>query len=272
MSASANVELVRAIYAAWESGDFSHVEWADLHIEHTAVDGPSLGTSRGIQAMGAAWREVLTDWSDFRAEAEEYRELDDERVLVLHRFSGRGRTSGVEVGPTGAKGACLFYVADGKVTKLLLYSVRARGLADIDLEEYAMSQENIELHERVNEALNTRALSAELAAELAPGFRAENAATAVTDKTYHGAQGLREWVRDIFEGLDEDARYETEEILADGDDFVVARVRIVGHGARSGAPVELRSVNVTWYENGKVTRSVGYLRRREALKAVGLAE
>jgi hypothetical protein len=51
---------------------------------------------------------------------------------------------------------------------------------------------------------------------------------------------------------------------------VVARVRLVGHGARSGAPVELRWVTVTWYEDGKATRSVGYLRRREALKAAGL--
>ena len=136
-----------------------------------------------------------------------------------------------------------------------------------------MSQENIELHERAIETLNARALSDELAAEtLAPGFRIENAATAVTDKTYYGAEGVREWFRDIFEGLDEDARYETEEILADSEDFVVARVRLVGHGARSGAPVELRWVAVTWYEGGKATRTAGYLRRREALEAVGLAE
>ena len=83
-----------------------------------------------------------------------------------------------------------------------------------------MSQENIELHERAIETLNARALSDELAAEtLAPGFRIENAVTAVTDKTYYGAEGVREWFRDIFEGLDEDARYETEEILADSEDF-----------------------------------------------------
>ena len=85
--------------------------------------------------MGVGWREFVGDWSDFRSDAEEYRELDDERVLVLHSFSGRGRTSGVEVGPTGARGACLFHVSAGKVTKLLLYSVRDRALADLGLEE-----------------------------------------------------------------------------------------------------------------------------------------
>ena len=136
-----------------------------------------------------------------------------------------------------------------------------------------MSQENIALHERAIAAINARALADELAAEiLAPGFRVENAATAVTDKTYYGAEGVRDWVRDIFEGMDEDSRYETEEILADSEDYVVARVRLVGQGVRSGAPVTLRWVAVTWYEAGKATRSVGYLRRREALKAVGLEE
>ena len=136
-----------------------------------------------------------------------------------------------------------------------------------------MSQENIELHERVMETLNARAFSDEVAAEtLAPGFRIENAATAVTDRTYVGVEGVREWIRDIFEGLDQDARYETEEILADSEDFVVARVRLVGRGVRSGAPVELRWVAVTWYEGGRATRTAGYLRRREALEAVGLAE
>jgi hypothetical protein len=52
---------------------------------------------------------------------------------VLHRPSGRGRTSGIKVGPTGAKGASLFYVAIANVTKLLLYSVRDRALSDLGL-------------------------------------------------------------------------------------------------------------------------------------------
>jgi hypothetical protein len=131
---SENLDLVRSILADWELGDFSNVEWAHPDIEYTDVDGLSPGTSRGIPAMGAAWRGFVTDWADFRAEAEKYCELDDQRVLVLHSFSGRGRTSGVEVGPTGAKGACVFQLAEGKVTKLLLYSVRDRALADLGLE------------------------------------------------------------------------------------------------------------------------------------------
>ena len=74
---SENLDLVRSIYAEGERGYFGHVEWASPDIEYTGVDGLTPGTSRGIPAMGAAWREFVTDWSDFRAEAEGYRELDD---------------------------------------------------------------------------------------------------------------------------------------------------------------------------------------------------
>jgi ketosteroid isomerase-like protein len=132
---SENLDLVRSIYADWERGDFRRVEWASQDIEWADVDGLSPGRVTGLQAMAARWRDFVSDWGDFRAEAEEYRELDHERVLVLHGFSGRGKTSRVEVGPTGAKGGCLFYVANGKVTKLLLYSNRDRALADLGLEE-----------------------------------------------------------------------------------------------------------------------------------------
>jgi ketosteroid isomerase-like protein len=135
-----------------------------------------------------------------------------------------------------------------------------------------MSQANIDVHERAAAALNARELSDELADELlAPDFRMENTPTAVTDKTYYGAQGVREWLRDMFEAFDEDSRYETEEILADGEDFVVARTRIVGHGARSGAPMTLRWVSVIRFEDEKIARTKGYLRRRDAFEAVGLA-
>ena len=132
---SENLDLVRSIYADWERGDFSHVEWAHPDIDYVAVDGLSPGTNRGIAAMGTYWRDFVRDWADFRAKADEYRELDNGRVLALHRFSGRGRTSGVAVGPTGAAGACLFHIRQGMVTTLLLYSVRDRALADLGLEE-----------------------------------------------------------------------------------------------------------------------------------------
>lgn len=62
---------------------------------------------------------------------EEYRELDDEHVLVFHSWSGRGRSSGLELGQMRAKAATLFQVRGGKVSRLVLYFDRERAVADL---------------------------------------------------------------------------------------------------------------------------------------------
>jgi hypothetical protein len=64
-------------------------------------------------------------------EAEQYRELDDECVLVLVDWRGRGKTSGLELGQMRAKGADVVHVRAGKVTRLVTY--RDRALADLGL-------------------------------------------------------------------------------------------------------------------------------------------
>jgi ketosteroid isomerase-like protein len=130
---SANLELVRTLYAAWERGDFSATEWADPEIEYVIADGPAPGRWTGLAGMAEAYRAVLEVWEGFRGEAQEYRELDDERVLVLVRVSARGKTSGLEVGQTGARTANLIHIREGKVTKMVYYWDRNRALADLGL-------------------------------------------------------------------------------------------------------------------------------------------
>jgi ketosteroid isomerase-like protein len=129
--ASTNLDLVRSLYAAWERGDWSSAEWADPEIEFVGADGPDPMSVRGIDKLGEAWARFLDAWEDYRVEAEEYRELDDERVLALIRIGGRGKTSGLEVGQVRAEAANLFHIRDGKVTRLVLYWDRERALADI---------------------------------------------------------------------------------------------------------------------------------------------
>jgi ketosteroid isomerase-like protein len=132
---SANLDLVRSIYAAHEHGDYSSTEWAHPEIELVIVDGPSPGTWRGLAAMAEPMRDSLRAWEDLRTEAEECRELDDERVLVLIRVGGRGRASGLEAARMAAGPACLFHIRDGKVTNYIVYWDRARALADLGLKE-----------------------------------------------------------------------------------------------------------------------------------------
>ena len=133
MTESSNLDLVRSIYAAHERGDYSSVEWAHSDIELVVVDGPSPGTSRGLAAMAESMRDSLSAWQGARTEAEEYRELDDERVLVLTRRSGRGKASGLELEQLETRGATIFHVRDGKVTNYIVYYGRDRALADLDL-------------------------------------------------------------------------------------------------------------------------------------------
>jgi ketosteroid isomerase-like protein len=97
------------------------------------VDGPEPHRSTGVDAL-VRWREyVLSTWEVHRLTAEEYRELDDERVLVVYRRSGRGKTSGINVAEVAEKGAAVFHVRDAKVARLVAYWYLDRALADLGL-------------------------------------------------------------------------------------------------------------------------------------------
>jgi ketosteroid isomerase-like protein len=129
---SANLDLVRSIYADWEVGDFSTAEWADPDIEYVSVEGPDPGKWSGVADLAGINREFLSAWTDWRVQAERYRELDEERVLVLTRRGGRGRRSGLQVWEPAAN---LIHLREGKITRLVFYWHRERALADLGLEE-----------------------------------------------------------------------------------------------------------------------------------------
>ena len=138
---SANVELVRSILAAWESGDFSSTEWADPDIEYVIADGPAPGSWHGLEGMADGWRNFLDAWEGYRAVADEYLELDRERVVVLmHDVSGRGKTSGVELSAVQGKRVNLFHLRGGKVRRLVIYFEGDRGLANLVLTPEAAAE------------------------------------------------------------------------------------------------------------------------------------
>jgi hypothetical protein len=69
--------------------------------------------------MAHTMRDVLSAWEDFRPVADEYRELDSERVLD----------------DTRAEGAQLFCLKRGKVVRLVSDWDRDRALADLGQED-----------------------------------------------------------------------------------------------------------------------------------------
>jgi ketosteroid isomerase-like protein len=132
---SENLDLVRWICSPWERGDFSLADWAHPEIEYVIFDGPSPGHWTGLSGLAEGWRSFLSAFEDFRAEAEGYRVLDNERILVPLRNIGRGKASGLELGQMRTDAANLFHIRDGKVTRLVTYFDRERALADLGLAE-----------------------------------------------------------------------------------------------------------------------------------------
>ena len=127
---SANLDLVRSIYADLERGDIdidrfcqTASEWMHPDVEFVRPDGPEVGTWTGRERVVEVMR-------DINSTAEDYRELDGDRVLVLNKFSGRAKKSGMQM---DQKGAEVFEIHDGRVTKIVQYANRDRALADLGL-------------------------------------------------------------------------------------------------------------------------------------------
>jgi ketosteroid isomerase-like protein len=129
---SANLDLVRSIYVDWERGDFHRGDWLDPGVEYVTDGGPDPGSGTGVERLVQANVDFLSVWTDWRIQAESFRELDGERVLVLTRRGGRGRASGLEIWESSAN---LFHVRDGKVTRIVFYWDREHALADLGLQE-----------------------------------------------------------------------------------------------------------------------------------------
>jgi len=89
---------------------------------------------QGRDEKRAFFEEWLAAYDQYQQEVEEIRDLGNGVAFAVFR-QGRGRTSGVQVGPAGAKGAGLFHIVNGKITALSLYANRDRALADLGLED-----------------------------------------------------------------------------------------------------------------------------------------
>jgi ketosteroid isomerase-like protein len=136
---SANVDLVRSVYSDWERGDFSSSAWADPEIEFIQVDGPEPSYATGLAGMAASFRARKNVFEQVRVEAEEVRELDAERVLVLVRNHARAKVSGIDIEQLGgSRTAQVWKIQNGRVTHLAIYWDRRRALAELGLSELGL--------------------------------------------------------------------------------------------------------------------------------------
>jgi ketosteroid isomerase-like protein len=99
------------------------------------IGGPEPGKWVGLGEMTGSVRDFMSAWDDYGIEADEYRELDNERVLVLVQLSGRGKVSGLDIADTEARGAEVWHLRDGKVRRLVMYWYRDQALTELGLAE-----------------------------------------------------------------------------------------------------------------------------------------
>jgi ketosteroid isomerase-like protein len=85
----------------------------------------------GREGTERYFREISDTWEEFRAIAEEYRDLGD-RVLLLGRFEGRGKGSRV---PVDAQLGTVYDFRDGRCSRSRVFldhsqALRAAGLSE----------------------------------------------------------------------------------------------------------------------------------------------
>jgi ketosteroid isomerase-like protein len=270
--ASANVDLVRSIYAAWEQGDFGSVEWANPQIEYEHADGPSPARWTGLLGLAKGYREWLAGWEEIRVFADDYREVDEERVLVLVHSKGHGRTSGLELEQIQTRGgANLFHVRDGKVTRLVLYYDRDRALADLGLTDWAMS-ENVEIVRRLYQGFNEGTAGERVPdlwhedVELRPALIGGGI---LEGTVYRGHAGVLEFLAIQAETWE---RVTVEPVeMRELDAYVLVETRLQAVGRASGVKVTQVTWNRLEFRDGKVASMRVFTERTQALRATGLA-
>jgi ketosteroid isomerase-like protein len=132
---------------------------------------------------------------------------------------------------------------------------------------WAMSQENVEIVRRVNDAFHAADWDAAL------GLYDDEAELDMTrmlaGDVYHGPEEVRKFYTRWIVAWE---RFQAERLdLIDAGNAVVLVSRITGVGKGSGAEVQMRAADVFFVEDGRIVRHVGYPDAAEALADLGLS-
>jgi ketosteroid isomerase-like protein len=115
------LEKLRQLYSEWARGDYSRADiWDDSVQMDTFGMGEPMRAS-GVEEVRAELAGWLSAWElPLRIEADDFVESGS-RILVLVRWKGRGKGSGVEM---EASGAHLWTFRDGLVVRFDVYRDR----------------------------------------------------------------------------------------------------------------------------------------------------
>ena len=122
-----NIKVLEPVYEQFSKGNFRPVTdayGADLEWGWSEEFPDIAGVERGAEGQSDKLLAWLSTWEHWRVEVEEYRTNGD-FVVVLTRYIGRGKGSGVDVDTPGAH---LWTVRDGRAVRMVVVSDRERAL------------------------------------------------------------------------------------------------------------------------------------------------
>jgi ketosteroid isomerase-like protein len=125
-----DVELVRTVFDAINRRDVQAVldayhPDADMStLTSELVQGKSYRGHTGIREYFSSFADV---WEELRLEPEEIHDLGDDRILVVGRWSSRGKESGADV---ESPAAWLFGIRDGQIVFSRAYRDAEEALSD----------------------------------------------------------------------------------------------------------------------------------------------
>ena len=132
--AEEDIDVLQSVYDEWSQGNFRPVsqaygpdlEWgfSDEFLDLGGIEREPEPTSNRMVAF-------LSQWDDWRCEAEEFIPAG-EFVVVMCRYMGRGKGSGVEI---DTRGAHVWKMRDGRGIRLEVFSDRKKALESAGLQQ-----------------------------------------------------------------------------------------------------------------------------------------
>jgi len=122
------LDLLESVYREWSAGNWSarFAFYADGMEWGWSDEFPAIaGVYRDDRTPNPRLQEWLCSWESWTCEAEDYVCAGETTVVVLTRYKGRGRGSGVEV---DVEGAHVWTFHDGKAVRLEVFADRERAL------------------------------------------------------------------------------------------------------------------------------------------------
>jgi ketosteroid isomerase-like protein len=133
-----------------------------------------------------------------------------------------------------------------------------------------MSERNVQLMRRFNDAFNARDIDAMLAI-CDPSIEFHSAFAAVGGAVYHGHDGLRRWHKDYDDAWGAEIRIASAEYF-DLDQQTLTFVVLRGRGRHSRAAVEMAPAQVVRWRDGMMVYLEVYTKREDALRDLGVSE